>query len=155
MPHVHVVNQQSDLQVPEELVSPLVSALLEAEEQRFDEACIYLVGTEEICRLHEHYFDDPSTTDCISFPMDDQLEPGYRVLGDVFVCPQTAINYAKQHDRDPYDECTLYIVHGILHLLGYDDIDEEDRKKMRAAESRNMANLKKLGLCLKQAVSTQ
>ncbi|MFT4552713.1 MAG: putative rRNA maturation factor [Chlamydiales bacterium] len=153
MTQVQVVHQQSDLQVSEELISPLVNAVLEAEEQQFDEVCIYLVGTEEICRLHKHYFDDSTTTDCISFPMDDNREVGYRVLGDVFVCPRTAIDYAKQHDTEPYEETTLYIVHGILHLLGYDDIDEDDRKKMRSAESRNMANLKKLDLCLKQPVS--
>lgn len=153
MTQVQVVHQQSDLQLSEEVISPLVKAILEAEKQQFDEVCIYFVSTEEICRLHEHYFDDPSTTDCISFPMDDNREAGYRVLGDVFVCPQTAIDYAKQHGTEPYEETTLYIVHGILHLLGYDDIDENDRKEMRSAESRNMANLKKLDLCLKQPVS--
>ncbi len=98
-------------------------------------------------RLHGQYFNDRSLTDCISFPLDESESP-YRVLGDVFVCPQVAIAYAGRNGGDPYLETTLYLVHGLLHLMGYDDITEKDRKKMRAAEERHLSHLQKRRLTL-------
>lgn len=74
---------------------------------------------------------------------------GYRVLGDIFVCPQTAVDYATRRDGDPYWEMTLYVVHGLLHLMGYDDIEPKERRRMRAAERRQMKALTTLGLLLK------
>ena len=97
------------------------------------------------------YLDDPSVTDCISFPMDSdqQSDPSsYRLLGDVFICPQVAKNYASRVGGDSYRELSLYLVHGLLHLIGYDDIKEKDRRAMRAAEERHMRNLHKKQLIL-------
>lgn len=106
---------------------------------------VYFVTSEEISRLHEDFFDDPSPTDCISFPMDDEQITGYHILGEVFICPKTALDYVLKGGEEVNEECyrelTLYLVHGILHLLGYDDINEEDQKKMRAAEIRIMTPL--------------
>ena len=78
------------------------------------------------------------------FPLDDgDSEEGYCILGDIFVCPKTAIDYAAKSGQDPYLEVRmLYIVHGLLHLMGYDDIESQDRKRMRAAEKRHMHHLK-------------
>lgn len=115
----------------------------------FDEASIHFVDTPTICSLHEQFFDDPSTTDCISFPMDDAEEEGYRVLGDVFVCPETADNYVKENGGDVYHEITLYVVHGLLHLLGYDDIEEEDQALMRAEEAEYLKQVAAKGLWLR------
>ena len=99
-------------------------------------------------RLHARFFGDPSLTDCISFPMDSEAQEGYRILGEVFVCPQVARRYAESHKGDPYWETTLYVVHGLLHLMGYDDISEKERSLMRAAEGRQMRHLEKRGLIL-------
>ena len=74
----------------------------------------------------------------------DSLSPFRRGLR----LPATAVEYAQKYRKDPFDETTLYIVHGLLHLLGYDDLNEEDRKKMRKAEARHMRQLKKLRLHL-------
>jgi len=81
--------------------------------------------------------------------MDDENTPQEsRILGDVFVCPKTAIEYSKSHGGDVYEELTLYVIHGLLHLMGYDDIEETDIVKMREAEKRHMNHLKKLDLGL-------
>ena len=105
-----------------------------------DEITIHLVNKEKISELHAQYFSDPTPTDCISFPLNsiDDTSCGYLHLGEVFVCPEVAIEYATSHNIPPLQECILYTIHGILHLLGYDDIDEEDRQKMRKAEERCM-----------------
>ena len=95
--------------------------------------------------LHKQYFGDPKTTDCISFPMDSAQDAGYHVLGEIFVCPKTALDYVlkagEEVNEDCYRELTLYLMHGLLHLIGYDDIEDQDREKMRAAENRLMEPL--------------
>lgn len=150
MAHVCILNQQSSLKFLETPLQALVESVLSEEGQSCDELALHFVETAEICRLHADFFNDPSTTDCISFPIDIDSEMGdeYRVLGEVFVCPETAINYAKEHNSNPYEELTLYVVHGLLHLLAYDDIEDEDRVLMREAETRNMNRLRRLGLIL-------
>lgn len=119
------------------------------ENQNCDEASIHFLDNPMMCEMHDKYFGDPSPTDCISFPLKSQGKDPYRILGDVFVCPNTAKEYVAIHGGEVYEEVALYIVHGLLHLMGYDDIDEQDEKKMRAAESRHMQNINRKGLMLK------
>lgn len=137
-----IFQNQSDLKISTNSVEKVVQQFLSFEKIHFDEVSIHFVDNSTMCDLHLEYFDDPSPTDCISFPMDDMDEIGYRVMGDVFVCPQTAIDYVKANGGNVYQEVTLYVIHGLLHLLGYDDIDEEDRKEMRKLEAAHTENLR-------------
>lgn len=151
--HISVFNTQKRFPIDPSTVAPIVVTVLQGEKQKADEAAIHFVGKKKICDLHAQYFDDPSQTDCISFPIDDQETCGYRVLGEVFICPQTAFEYLKKHKKSQdelYEEITLYMVHGLLHLLGYDDIDQEDQKVMRQKEAFYMEKLKTKNLLLKE-----
>jgi len=67
----------------------------------------------------------------------------YRVLGEIYVLPKTAIRYAKLMQRSLY-ELTLYIVHGLLHLLAMMTYKKKIGKKMRKKEKEYMALLTKL-----------
>lgn len=118
------------------LLVDLVRGLLRFLKKSPEELSLYFVTEETICSLHQEFFDDPTSTDCISFPMDDTY------LGEVFVCPKVASEYAKKHQTSPYNELVLYIVHGILHLIGFDDIEQEDRLKMRQMEEHCFTYLK-------------
>lgn len=124
---ITIYNQQSDLKFPDGFVETIVYSTLE--ECPCEEVIIHLVDKNKISELHEIYFQDPTPTDCISFPIDKET-----VLGEVFVCPEVAIEYAQKNEKDPLEETALYIVHGLLHLLGYDDLTPSDRAKMRSAE---------------------
>lgn len=147
--NVSVSNKQKSLVIVSSQIKKIAIEVVRFEKKEYDEVAIHLVDKKTISRLHVEYFDDPSPTDCISFPVDEEGGSGYRVLGDVFVCTEVALEYAISHHLDPYEEVTLYIVHGLLHLMGYDDIDKGPRAKMRAAEQRQMKHLNRLGLCLK------
>jgi len=145
---IYIVNRQKDLSIRAFAVKPIVKEVLRNEELETDEVSIHFVSTAEICRLHEEFFNDPSPTDCISFPLDplDEKDSGYHILGEVFICPQTALDY---DEKAAYTEVTLYLVHGLLHLLGYDDIDVKAQRKMRAAEKKHMELLASKNLLLK------
>lgn len=150
---VLVANQQTSLSIASPSVKAIVKEVLAFDQLSTDEVSICFVTTEEICRLHKEFFNDPSPTDCISFPVDalEDQGSGFHVLGEIFICPQTAFDYLKTEtsSQDVYQEVTLYLVHGLLHLMGYDDREAGDRLEMRAAEKRHMENLLHKKLLLK------
>ncbi|MCH9626674.1 MAG: Endoribonuclease YbeY [Chlamydiales bacterium] len=146
---VLVFNQQDDLAIRVDSVKPVIQHLLTQEKRATDEVAVYFVSTQEISHLHQEFFNDSTTTDCISFPLDQEEETGYHVLGEIFICPMTALDFVQKTGGDCYQELTLYLVHGMLHLIGYDDIEENKRLEMRAAEARNMEPLIRQKLLLR------
>lgn len=65
----------------------------------------------------------------------DAPDLGYHVLGEVFVCPKVAVEYAKENGIPPEEELLRYVVHGLLHLIGYEDYDPKERARMKRKES--------------------
>lgn len=147
--HIEVTLDCPVIPINVESVQRLVQEFARFHNISFDEASICFVDTAAICDLHAKFFNDPSPTDCISFPMDDLEETGYRVLGEVFVCPETAADYVSMHGGNLYEEITLYTIHGLLHLLGYDDIDESEEVLMRAEEARYLSYVASKNLWLR------
>lgn len=140
---INVFNEQTALVIANSLIRRVVKHVLTEEKVICDEVNIYFVDIPFISKLHAEFFNDPSPTDCISFPIDDCEEKNgqKRLLGEVFVCPATAIAYAKKTGKDPFTETILYIVHGLLHLIGYDDLEPKAKARMRRAEARHMKKL--------------
>ncbi len=96
------------------------------------ELSVVFLTDADLARLHDDFLDDPSTTDVITFEGD----PAAGVAGEICVSADTARAYARRHGRDFAAELTLYLVHGWLHLAGYDDLRPERKRRMRAAEAR-------------------
>ena len=146
---IYLLDRQKDLPIYEEAVKKLASAVVDFEKKSYDELNIHLVDRQEISHLHALYFNDPSPTDCISFPLcDEDVDTGHRHMGDLFVCPQAAKELAEG-PAGAYEELSLYIVHSLLHLMGYGDVEQEERLEMRRAEKRHMTNLRERELLLK------
>lgn len=87
-----------------------------------------------LAQLHADFLDDPTTTDVITFEGDATLG----VAGEICVSADTAAAFAKKHRGDFSTELTLYVVHGWLHLAGYDDLQPAKKRIMRRAEKRAM-----------------
>jgi probable rRNA maturation factor len=147
---VNTTSSQELVKVDANQLEALVACILDAKSVSCDEISINFVTEKEISELHEEFFDDPTPTDCITFPIDDIDDvSNYKILGEIFVCPQVALSYSQEHLVDFEEELTLYVVHGILHLLGFDDIEEEERKVMREQEAFCMKLLKENQLILR------
>ena len=165
--NVNIFNKQRDLSLKnqKEKIQLLARAVVALEKQNFDEVSITFANDSYTRKIHNQFFNDPTSTDCMSFPVDslcdqeDLLlfddseefvshELRTNILGELIVCPKTALRYAEKHKKDPYEVLTLYIVHGLLHLLGYDDLEPKARKKMRQAEKKHMKALAQKGLVL-------
>ncbi len=134
LPLVNISNKQRDLKLSKPRIKKAVLALCSYLSINCDELSFYFVSKKEITSLHEKFFDDPTPTDCITFPIDDSY------LGDVFCAPSAAIAFAPEN---PYPELLLYIIHGMLHLIGYDDMNPKDKRIMRKKEKQCMEFLRK------------
>ena len=133
-----IYNNQRDLLISLSEIKKLVSLVLKRLKATCDEVILHFVTKKKIGEIHKIYFNDPTPTDCISFPIDSPSSKikGYKVLGEVFVCPKVAIEYSRTHQIDCREELGRYIIHGLLHLMGYDDLEESQQKKMRQMENR-------------------
>jgi probable rRNA maturation factor len=85
--------------------------------------------------LKEKWLGEPGATDVLAFPMDEQVpEDEPYVLGDIVICPDVAREQATASGDKVTDEVDLLLVHGFLHLLGYDHVRPQDARSMRHRE---------------------
>ncbi|HEX2099978.1 MAG TPA: rRNA maturation RNase YbeY, partial [Candidatus Synoicihabitans sp.] len=92
-----------------------------------------------LAKLHGDFLADPTTTDVITF----EGEAAFGTAGEICVSVDTAATFARTHGEDFSRELTLYVVHGWLHLAGYDDLVPAKKRRMRAAEARAMRLLER------------
>jgi probable rRNA maturation factor len=111
----------------------LARATLAGERLGRVELSVSFVDDAEIEDLHVRYLGETGPTDVLSFPLDDEEHDGVRVLGDVVIAPSVA---ARNNPDDPAGELRLLLVHGILHILGYDHQTAEERAVMWSRQER-------------------
>jgi probable rRNA maturation factor len=103
------------------------------------ELSVVFLPDAALAKLHADFLNDPTTTDVITFE-GDAAPPGAPAdagtAGEICVSVDTAAQFAAQHGHAFTDELTLYIVHGWLHLAGYDDLQPTKKRAMRRAEAR-------------------
>jgi probable rRNA maturation factor len=116
-----VSNRQTDVAVDQTALAELARRTLAAEGGESVELSLSFVASDEMGELHERYLGEPGPTDVLSFPLGE-----HGLLGDVVVCPAFAAHQAE----DVEAELRLLVVHGVLHLLGYDHEDEDERRVM-------------------------
>ena len=112
------------------------------------ELSIVLVDEPTMAAYHEKYMDEPGPTDVLSFPMDelrpprDGEEPPLGMLGDIVLCPTVTAAQAADSNRTPDDEADYLLIHGLLHLLGHDHAEPDEKKVMFDLNDRIIAGWK-------------
>jgi probable rRNA maturation factor len=133
---VFVANEQSDVVVDERRLVSLMR--LAATEEGVDpraEVTVLLVERPAMASLKEKWLGEPGPTDVLAFPMDEQIpEDEPYVLGDIVICPDVAREQASATGEKVTDEVDLLLVHGFLHLVGYDHVRAQDARSMRHRE---------------------
>lgn len=118
---------------------------LEQVDQERTEISVTFVEGEEIRNLNREYRDTDKVTDVLSFPQFDDLdeipEIGEICLGDVVICKDRALEQAEEFGHSFEREIIYLFTHSILHLLGYDHMEEDEKKEMRQREEEVMAHL--------------
>ena len=135
-----VINE-TDYEINEAEFSALADYVLDQMHVSSDaEVNIIFIDPEPMEDLHVRWLDLPGPTDVMSFPM-DELRPGTPdhetpagTLGDIVVCPQVAAKQALQAGHSAVEEMLLLTTHGILHLLGYDHAEPQEKEEMFALQ---------------------
>jgi len=100
------------------------------------------VDKETIGALHRDFLQDPSETDVITFDLG--MTPEARRMAAIVICVPVAQKYAEQYGVSLREELLRLIIHGALHLLGYDDHTAAGKRRMRIVENKT---LNKLAAC--------
>ncbi|MBR5319268.1 MAG: rRNA maturation RNase YbeY [Peptococcaceae bacterium] len=144
---VVITNEQDKIEIPadwEEKINK-VAAICLKEEQIPEEAEVDLlfVDNEAIREMNLEYRDKDSATDVLSFPMyeaDEEIDDEDEILfGDIVISLERAQEQCEEYGHSLEREVMYLLVHGLLHLAGYDHMEEEDKKQMRAQEEKLLA----------------
>lgn len=129
---VAVTNRQRSLAVDRRWLGTIVRDALDAIGAARAEIGVAIVDDRGIAALHDRWMGLPDPTDVITF---DLSAPGSGVLeGDIAVSAETAQRVARELGWQPRHELAYYVVHGLLHLAGEDDLEPVARRRMRARE---------------------
>ena len=120
---VLITNEQETLPVDIEAIEKQADQILDYLDVSDKELSVLVVDDARIRQLNHQYRDKDYATDVLSFPqLDEDEEPGIdqHLLGDVVLSIETAELQAKEHDLSLEEELILLLIHGILHLMGFD-----------------------------------
>jgi probable rRNA maturation factor len=117
---VEVVRRGAAKRYPARPVKDVADEVLRLLERENVELSLALVGNAEMRKLNAKYRGKDYVTDVLSFPAEDHLPGPVRLLGDVVICIDKMRAQAKERGRSLQEEMTTLLIHGIVHLLGYD-----------------------------------
>ena len=105
------------------------------------EISVYITDDQEIRELNKTYRGKDKSTDVLSFPLDETFD-GYRILGDIVISQDTAERQAKELGHSLKNEVKRLLIHGLVHLLGYDhEKGGEEERKFRELEEKILSKL--------------
>ncbi len=144
---VEITRLGAGTKYPTAALRKIAASLLRAVKQSRAELSIALVGNREMRPLNAKYRKKNQTTDVLSFLVEDQPVSGGKILGDVVISVEQARRQAKERGKTLKSEMVTLLIHGILHLLGYDhEISPRQARIMFAYERKLFAHLCDRGL---------
>ena len=137
---INVINLQKKIAVGQEKIKEIVRAVLRLEkEQKPGAITVSLLPDGGIRELNTLYLGRYCSTDVLSF---DISRTNKELIADIAVSTDMALRNAKKYQTSPGFEIYLYVIHGLLHILGYDDTNSKKRKKMEERTKQVLVSLK-------------
>ncbi|MDU1953982.1 MAG: rRNA maturation RNase YbeY [Peptoniphilus lacydonensis] len=142
---IYYDDRQEDIEITDEireLIKKSVKAVLKIENLEENvEVSVSFVGDDEIKGLNRDFRGVDKVTDVLSFPIDDKFMIENKILGDVIINTKRVMEQASELGHTNERELSYLTVHSILHLLGYDHMDEIEKREMREREKLAMKEL--------------
>lgn len=135
---IAITSRQDILSIDTDRLVDACRRIVAGDGRRAATISLTVVDDDEMHQLNRTHLDHDYPTDVLSFPLSDPDEP---LAGEVIVSAGTAKNNAQEYGNRAEEELLLYVVHGVLHLVGLGDKTAEDAKKMRQAEAYWLADL--------------
>lgn len=133
MNNYEIINETKEEIKELEEVKKLVDFALDYQKVKNSIFNIIIVNQDKIQELNKNYRNINRVTDVISFALEDDntfIKTDMRVLGDIYICIEKAHSQALEYGHSFLREISFLTIHGLLHLLGYDHMKEEDEKIM-------------------------
>jgi probable rRNA maturation factor len=143
--NIVVANRQRTKKINARLLKRIATELFAQLKIENAELGINLVGAREMTLINETFLQHEGSTDVITFDHSEKrkTKDGKIIHGELFICVDDAMAQAKEFKTDWQSEIVRYVVHGVLHLLGHDDLKPVLRKKMKVEENRLLRLLAK------------
>ncbi|WP_353096076.1 rRNA maturation RNase YbeY [Tissierella praeacuta] len=143
---IYIDNRQDKVKIEEEIneiIDKVAKEVLNLEGKSLDcEVSVSFVDNKEIQELNREYRGVDKETDVLSFPMEDEFNIGGPVLlGDIIISVEKALEQSNDFGHSLYREVAYLTAHSMLHLLGYDHMEEEEKSIMRKKEKEVMKRL--------------
>lgn len=153
---IKIINQQKNYTIISKTVIAFADFVIQNELKIFEkknkidisknvkhsEFLIYIIDDKKIIELNNKIFNKNNPTDVISFGYFENFDPFLKVIAEIFISIDQAFVQSKKFQTNLNSEFLLYVVHGILHSFGYDDIDSKKRRLMRIREKYYMNFIK-------------
>jgi probable rRNA maturation factor len=141
----YIDNRQETFEVDDELnklIESVIIKSLNVEGLSTEvEVSISFVDNVEIKELNKMYRNIDKATDVLSFPMDEDILVPMPLLGDIIISIETAREQANELGHSLNREICYLIAHSMFHLMGYDHMEEEEKKEMRLKEKQVMKDI--------------
>ena len=130
--------------IDEEKWRDLAIHTLKAEGVQAGELNLIFVDSQNIQQLNKTYLGKGEPTDVLAFPIDSfdvSTTDTPLLLGDVIICPEKAMENAKAQNKTLEEEIALLVLHGVLHILGYDHAEPNEKAVMKKREKQLLSEL--------------
>ena len=132
MPKISIASPQEIIELDRGRLRDIARAVLQSEQISDYEISLAFVDNPTIHRLNKRFLDHDEPTDVLSFPLSDPSSK--KLAGELVIGVEVAQEQAQTRGHDVQAELALYVIHGLLHLCGYDDKSEKSAKEMREKE---------------------
>ena len=137
-----VASTASELPTTEQLTAWVAAAINAAQQQLEDcELTVRIVDGAEGLELNQTYREHDYATNVLSFPFEAPIEMPIPLLGDLVICAQVVEREADEQQKPLMHHWTHMVIHGTLHLLGYDHIEDAEAEHMERIEKDALARL--------------
>ena len=137
---IEISNRQRVRKLNLRLLEQIAAAALEELKIKDAELSVVLVNAKESAAMNEKFLGHEGPTDVITFDYQDsesKIEnPQLQLHGEIFICVEEAAKQAKEFKTTWQLELARYVIHGILHLAGHDDLKPAARRRMKVVEGR-------------------
>lgn len=141
------INTEAGFKLDKKNIHKIISLIKKEKNLNIESLEINFVNEKTILEINTTYLGHKYTTDVISFNYSDESN---NLDGEIFICFDVAKENAKRFDAKFDDEIKRLVIHGILHLIGYDDVTKSKREKMREEEERLLSKTKRFRKVVKR-----
>ena len=140
---LEVRNRQRKWPINVDLVSEIGTWVAEGLfEHQSAEISVQFLPSTRMAEVNQDFLQHEGATDVITFDLSEKAMPDF-LIGEILVCPEVASRQSIEFGTQWHEEAIRYVIHGLLHLKGFDDLEPEKRKVMKRHENNWMRKVAK------------